>query len=173
MKQCFKCKIEKPLSFFYKHPKMGDGHLGKCIDCTKKDTKDREKRLKEEDPLFVERERKRGRDKYRRLYVGKGKSRPDSYKRWKEKNPEKREAHLRSQRIKPPFVGAHGHHWSYNKEHHRDVIWLSRAEHGKAHRFMIYDQERRMYRRCDNMELLDTKKAHEKYIRHCIKHKED
>ena len=41
-----------------------------------------------------------------------------------------------------------------------DVIELSILEHNKLHRYIIYDQERMMYRRCDNNVLLDTKEAH-------------
>lgn len=37
MKKCFKCQRELPLSDFYKHKQMKDGHLNKCIQCTKKD----------------------------------------------------------------------------------------------------------------------------------------
>src|SRR5690348_3567203 len=41
MKKCFKCKIKKPIDQFYVHKQMGDGHLGKCKLCTKKDVKER------------------------------------------------------------------------------------------------------------------------------------
>lgn len=37
MKTCFKCGETKDISLFYVHKYNSDGHLGKCIECTKKD----------------------------------------------------------------------------------------------------------------------------------------
>ena len=36
-KRCFKCNMVKPINDFYTHPRMKDGRLGKCKECTKKD----------------------------------------------------------------------------------------------------------------------------------------
>jgi hypothetical protein len=37
MKTCFKCNTVRPLTDFYAHSKMSDGHLNKCKQCTKID----------------------------------------------------------------------------------------------------------------------------------------
>jgi len=171
-KECFKCKIIKPLTAFYKHPQMSDGHVNKCKDCNKKDVKENYLTNIQKD-CFIESERKRGRKKYRRLYKGRGKANPLTNAKWQEKYPEKKKASTMSGSLKKPFDGAEKHHWSYNEEHYKDVIWLLKKDHMKAHRFIVYDQERMMYRRYDTNELLDTKQKHEIFIIFCINNKED
>jgi hypothetical protein len=163
-KRCFKCGLEKPLEEFYKHPQMGDGHLNKCKECTKKDVRENYDK-NAEDPDYVERERARGRDKHHRLYRGIKNYNPERdrirIRNYKERFPEKYMASMRSCRIRVQ-EGCDKHHWSYNEEHWLDIIPFTHNDHMKLHRYMIYDQERMMYRTRDGV-LLDTKEAHLAY----------
>ena len=157
---CTKCFEKKDTTEFY-------GVQRDCKECTKKRVREREKKLRQ-NPEWVEKERKRSRDKYHRLEY-KGKHKPTTkqkkavMKRYKEKYPEKQLAKQSSGSLKPEIKGNHLHHWSYNKEHWKDVIEIGEKEHNIAHRHIIYDQERMMYRTRDGV-LLDTKDSHIDYI---------
>lgn len=168
-KVCFKCKKEKIINEYYAHKQMGDGYLNKCKDCTKKDIKERASILIQ-NPEWVKKEQKRHREKYYRLnYKTKHKPSPEAKRiatdRYKSKYPEKIIAHARSANM--DSKNGHLHHWSYNEIHYKDVIDMSESNHSFFHRFLIYDQERMMYRRCDTHELLDTREKHEAFFEHC------
>ncbi len=145
---------------------MADGHLNKCKECTRTDTKTRiEEKIK--DPDFLELEQQRHREKYHRLnYREKHKPPPERQREcallYKLRYPEKIAA--KSKLGKSP-IGCHYHHWSYKKEHHKDVIPLRRKDHHTLHRFIVYDQQNMCYKTKSGA-LLDTKEKHIKHAMH-------
>ncbi len=143
-KPCFKCRETKPLSEFYRHKMMGDGHLNKCKACARADvTRNREAKA----------DYYRAYDRVRYYEHGhRSASKPDAGKartysiRWRDRNREKRKAHeilnhaLQTGKIKRPRAcqkcrqrgEVQAHHHDYTKP--LDVHWLCRPCHGLEHR---------------------------------------
>jgi len=135
MKQCFKCKLTKPLSEFYKHSQMKDGHLNKCIECNKKDSnKHRAENLEK----VREYDRERGKNPERIKFN------TEINKAWREEDKRRARAHssvFRAIRkgilVKMPCVRCGeqkslAHHEDYDKP--LDVMWLCQPCHKQRHK---------------------------------------
>jgi hypothetical protein len=167
MKQCITCKETKELESFYTHKQMADGRLNKCKECCKKQAKERENILRATDSNWVEKEKERGREKYKRLNYNSLRVNPEKKKKvitdYINRFPEKRAATLVTQKMFRE-KDHHLHHWSYKKEHQTDVISLKKDDHYYLHRFLSYDSESFQYKD-RNGNLLDTKEKHLEYIK--------
>lgn len=153
MKTCFKCQQEKSLSEFYIHKQMADGHLNKCKDCTKADTKLRTDTLQATNYEWSEKELERQRLKSAKTR-SLGKASPTNPKKWQTRNPIKRAAHIavgnaiHSKRLtKQPceFCGSEdtqAHHDDYSKP--LEVRWLCVPHHAQVHREL--NRQRRLER---------------------------
>lgn len=147
---------------------MADGHLNKCIDCTKQSVEiNRQSKLL--DPAWVEKEAERQRQKERKRYLTKLKGNVDyneriskNRKKWIEKYPYKRSAHIAAESL-PCEKGLVKHHWSYNEKHWKDIIPLEPTRHFYVHRFLEFVEHLRIYKTKAG-EILNTKQKHEDYI---------
>lgn len=151
MKTCFKCGLKKPLTEFYKHKQMADGHLNKCKSCTKNDVS---KNYRENIDHYKEYEKSRSnmdhrvkaREDYAKTEEGKLKGNKAKNK-WIKRNPIKRMAStvarnavksgkiLKSNTcescgISPKRI--HGHHDDYAFP--LVVRWLCPGCHNKWHK---------------------------------------
>lgn len=150
-KICFKCERELPLSDFYKHPQMADGHLNKCKECTRADVHGNY--MKNLDSLdYVEKERKRGRDKYHRLYEGVENKHPHGYRSAR---------NYIERRVGSLPADVELHHWNYNFPH--KVFQLSRRHHARLHKLVVFDEDSQCF--SYNGKLILTKEEHEALIK--------
>jgi hypothetical protein len=148
MKACFRCGKEKLLSEFYAHPRMTDGRLGKCKECTKTDTRNNYRANREQ---YREYERMRrdlphrvlARELYAQTPNGRER-RCISREKWEQSNPGKKAAEraisrgVRSGTVKKLFncqvCGSprkvEAHHEDYSQPY--SVMWLCKKHHWQA-----------------------------------------
>lgn len=131
MKSCFKCSKVLPLSSFYKHKMMADGHLNKCKECAKKDVRT---------GYYSDVEASRARERQRGT-----RTTAEVTAKYRKKNPEKYRAHCMVRTalknkilVKNPceVCGSkqriNAHHDDYSKP--LEVMWLCSVHHHARHR---------------------------------------
>ena len=148
MKQCKECKVLKEKIEFY-------GFQGECKECTKKRVKLREQE-KRNNPDWVEKERARHRDKYKRLGY------KEKQKIWNEKRPHTKSSVYKglNKKYKIP-KGFEIHHWNYLDCFLEDFFILPIKEHRKAHTFL---NKTSYFFEGLNGEILNTREKHFEYL---------
>ena len=135
MKTCFKCSVQKPLTDFYKHPAMADGHVNKCKECNKKDVL--EHRIKNI-------ERIREYDKQRSKYPERVKLHLEVNQAWRNQDKRRSQCHnavsraiKKGELVKKPCIKCGdekslAHHEDYDKP--LEVIWFCQLCHKQRHK---------------------------------------
>jgi len=162
MKKCSKCNQIKERTDFYNYDKSRDGVGYYCKECHKEITKNNY--VKHPRILLSPEQKLKRKREYDKAYNKKCDWSKYYGKRniYRLKFPEIVLAEQATSKIKPK-KGLDKHHWSYNKEHWMDIIFLGKSIHRIAHRNMIYDQERMMFRTTAGI-LLDSKIDHLNFI---------
>lgn len=141
-KKCFKCGVEKPVDDFYTHPRMKDGRLGKCKECTKSDVAAH--RLEN-----IERVRAYDRERAKRPERAKASAEISSI--WRKQDRRRTKCHnavtraVRSGKlVREPcsWLGCSetktiAHHESYDRP--LDVVWYCQPHHKARHKQMAID----------------------------------
>jgi len=135
MKTCFKCKTEKPLTEFYKHSRMADGHVNKCKECNKNDvTANRNKNI----------EKFRAYDRERGKIPERIKANTEINRAWRAEDVRRSAAHVAVARairngglFRLPCIRCGekksvAHHEDYNKP--LKVMWLCQPCHKQRHK---------------------------------------
>ncbi len=149
MKTCFKCGQTKLLSEFYRHPMMADGHLNKCKECTRRDTRTNRQERREYYLLYDRRRYDTNPERCQRSEKPTRQARTQQRKRYRARYPERFKANaavgnaIRDGRLirKPceicgSTVEVEAHHEDYSKP--LDVRWLCKTHHGETRRKARY-----------------------------------
>lgn len=149
-KTCKKCNITKPLTLFYKEPRLFDGHSNSCKMCKKKQSNDYRKsnleKVREYDRnrpnTLLRLEKERTRKKTKQQILNKRKSN----QLWAKNNKIKKRAHAIVQRAilvgeinKKPCVvcgdtKSEAHHENYNEP--MNIVFYCRQHHQERHRIL-------------------------------------
>ena len=131
-KKCFKCGEVKPLSAFYKHAKMSDGHVNKCKECNKIDvSKNRAKNIEH----YREYDRRRGSRQNADYFREYRKTYPNKYKAQTMVSNALRDGRMKKEtncsQCNSDFH-VHAHHDDYSFP--LTIRWLCAACHSQWHR---------------------------------------
>lgn len=149
-KKCFKCRATKPLSDFYLHPRMGDGHLNKCKECTKSDVKRRYSILSS-DEKWVKKERERNREKFKRLgYKG-------AFRHIRSICPLEANIARKLRARGYDTNGKEAHHWNYNLPY--SIFLLTRKAHKCIHQYIKVNYSNKYCYTLDGIKIDTEEKA--------------
>ena len=134
VKTCFKCQVEQPITEFYRHARMSDGHLNKCKTCARRDVAENYRARRS---YYQEYERQRFQREERKAQA------KASRRRRRQRHPEKERARLKTRRAiargilqrQPCEVcgdtQVQAHHVDYSQP--LQVQWLCFKHHRQQH----------------------------------------
>jgi DNA-directed RNA polymerase subunit RPC12/RpoP len=129
-KICKQCGKQLPTELFYRNSRLKDGRFTKCKDCVNQN-------VVKASPEAI----RRAQESFQKRY------------------PEKLAANTKAKHLSK-LPGWELHHFSYDEQHHLDVIPLLEKDHRLIHQNIQYDKATKLYRRRDNQALLETREAH-------------
>ena len=146
MKTCRECGIKKPMTEYYAHKQMADGHLNKCKSCVRSRVANYSENNAEYCKQYDKKRNKllhrvEARKAYAKTEAGKLATKK-AHKNYIETYPFRRAAHiavgnaLKDGKLKkePCFIcgeKAEAHHPDYSRP--LDVVWLCSLHHKQAH----------------------------------------
>lgn len=130
MKKCKRCDIEKPLTEYYKHSGMKDGHLNICKDCKRKESIQHRNDNIEKVRAY---DRKRGNRQCKSYLKEYRNNNKEKYKAHNKVNNAIRDGKLKKENCEVCGTSkkVHAHHDDYSKP--LDVRWLCPKHHRQHH----------------------------------------